>query len=51
MQDVGKPFKIRVGHDGKGMGAGWHLNKIVLVNQRTKEVTEVCAFQSYLTGV
>eukprot|EP00047_Mylnosiga_fluctuans_P014195 m.36272 g.36272 ORF g.36272 m.36272 type:complete len:2392 (+) comp5381_c0_seq2:48-7223(+) len=35
--DIGAPFKVRVGHDGTGIGAGWHLNKIVLINQETKE--------------
>ena len=29
MEDVGKTIeKIRVGHDGSGYGAGWHLEKI-----------------------
>ncbi|XP_065836583.1 lipoxygenase homology domain-containing protein 1-like [Oscarella lobularis] len=27
--DVGAPIKkIRIGHDGKGFGAGWHLDKV-----------------------
>ena len=26
--DIGEPFKIRVGHDGTGIGAGWHLDKV-----------------------
>ncbi len=26
---VGKPMsKIRIGHDGSGVGSGWHLNKV-----------------------
>lgn len=28
LEDVGKPYKIRIGHDGKGFGAGWHLDKV-----------------------
>ena len=28
IKDIGKPFKLRIGHDGRGMGAGWHLNKV-----------------------
>ncbi|XP_078580092.1 lipoxygenase homology domain-containing protein 1-like isoform X2 [Branchiostoma floridae x Branchiostoma japonicum] len=29
MEDVGDPIeKIRIGHDGKGWGAGWHLEKV-----------------------
>ena len=31
MEDVGDSIeKIRVGHDGSGLGAGWHLDKIEL---------------------
>lgn len=26
--DVGKPFKIRIGHDNSNPAAGWHLNKV-----------------------
>ncbi|XP_063051831.1 lipoxygenase homology domain-containing protein 1 [Engraulis encrasicolus] len=26
--DVGKIFKIRIGHDGTGMGSGWYLEKV-----------------------
>ena len=28
IKDIGTPFKVRVGHDGRGVGAGWHLNKV-----------------------
>ncbi|XP_022094211.1 lipoxygenase homology domain-containing protein 1-like isoform X2 [Acanthaster planci] len=28
MVPVGKPYKMRVWHDNKGMAAGWHLEKI-----------------------
>jgi hypothetical protein len=27
---VGEPFKLRVGHDNKGLGAAWHLDRIEL---------------------
>ena len=40
IKDVGKPYKIRIGHDGAGFGAGWHLDRIVMINQRTKEAFE-----------
>lgn len=26
--DGGEPYKVRVGHDGKGIGAGWCLDKV-----------------------
>ena len=28
MIDIGKPFKIRVGHDNSGSFPGWHLDKV-----------------------
>ena len=29
MDDVGDTIeKIRIGHDGKGWGSGWHLDKV-----------------------
>lgn len=28
MTDIGKPYKIRVWHDDKGLASGWHLNKV-----------------------
>ena len=34
--DVGVPFKIRVGHDNKGLAAAWHLDNIVLYNIATQ---------------
>lgn len=30
LADIGKPQKIKIGHDNKGMFAGWHLEKVVL---------------------
>lgn len=27
-KDIGDLLKIRIGHDGKGFGAGWHLDKV-----------------------
>jgi len=35
--ELGKLTKIRVGHDGAGIGAGWFLEKIVIKNERTSE--------------
>ncbi|CAH1787210.1 unnamed protein product [Owenia fusiformis] len=34
--DIGPLLKIRVGHDGKGMFAGWHLEKILIQRHPTK---------------
>ena len=28
LPDIGKPAKIKIGHDNKGMFAGWHLDKV-----------------------
>jgi hypothetical protein len=30
LTDIGEPYKLRVGHDGTGLGAGWHLHKVTL---------------------
>lgn len=29
-KDVGNIFKIRIGHDGSGIGSGWYLEKVDL---------------------
>ncbi|XP_059690106.1 lipoxygenase homology domain-containing protein 1 [Gavia stellata] len=34
--DVGKIYKIRIGHDGKGIGDGWFLESITLKRLATK---------------
>ena len=40
MEDIGETIeKIRVGHDGAGFGAGWHLGKIEV--RRLKESGKV----------
>ena len=28
MDDIGKPYKLRVGHDNSGSFAGWHLDRV-----------------------
>lgn len=28
LDNIGKPFKIKIGHDNKGSFAGWHLDKV-----------------------
>ena len=28
--DIGELRKIRIGHDGRGAGAGWHLKEVVV---------------------
>lgn len=35
--EIGQPFKLRVWHDNKGTASGWHLDRIELENQETKE--------------
>ncbi|CAF0711074.1 unnamed protein product [Brachionus calyciflorus] len=37
LSDIGKPIKIKIGHDNKGAFPGWHLEKIVLQNNITDE--------------
>jgi hypothetical protein len=41
---VGSPMsKIRIGHDGSGFGAGWHLARVIVENLSTGEcVTFEC---------
>ena len=29
MIEIGRPYKLRVGHDNTGSFAGWHLNKVM----------------------
>ncbi|XP_078332217.1 lipoxygenase homology domain-containing protein 1-like isoform X5 [Crassostrea virginica] len=38
-KDIGDLLKIRIGHDGKGFGAGWHLDKL-LIQRRPKAGTK-----------
>lgn len=40
LEDIGTPYKIRIGHDNKGWGAAWHLDKVILKNKTTKEAFE-----------
>jgi hypothetical protein len=35
--DLGDLTKIRIGHDNKGLGAGWFLDKVVVKNLRTDD--------------
>jgi hypothetical protein len=37
LDDVGVPFKLRLGHDGKGMFSSWHVQSVTLINQANKE--------------
>ena len=30
VEDIGKPTKLRVGHDGKGSRPHWYLEKVIL---------------------
>ena len=42
--NVGRPYKLRVYHDNKGHGNGWHLNKV------NKIPFTISAFISVMTG-
>jgi len=47
MEDIGDEIeKLRIGHDGKGMGAGWHLDKVEV--RRLKESGKVNSSRSVL---
>ena len=39
-QDVGKLLQIEIGHDGKGWGAGWHLDHVSVTNGKSKEAAK-----------
>ena len=32
MDEIGKPYKIRIGHDNTGNFAGWHLDKVLFAS-------------------
>ena len=36
--DLGPIQRIKIGHDNKGLFAGWFLDKVILTNERTGEV-------------
>ncbi|KAI8493666.1 Lipoxygenase y domain-containing protein 1, partial [Branchiostoma belcheri] len=38
IKDVGKPYKIRIGHDDSGSFAGWHLDKVEMERVDTGEI-------------
>ena len=35
IEDVGVPYKIRIGHDDSGTMSGWHLKQVEMENKRT----------------
>ncbi|XP_070566658.1 lipoxygenase homology domain-containing protein 1-like isoform X2 [Ptychodera flava] len=35
--DVGKPYKLRIGHDDAGVLSGWYLRKVLMENMTTKK--------------
>lgn len=45
--DVGQLKKIRIGHDGRGIGAGWHLKEI-LVESQANGVKWLCECNRWL---
>jgi len=36
-QDIGDITAVRIGHDGKGIGSGWYLDKIFVTNETTNK--------------
>ncbi len=50
-KNVGSLKKIRIGHDGSGLGAGWHLQRVVVENLTTGQVytfeVNRCVLASY----
>jgi hypothetical protein len=40
VDEIGSLQKLKIGHDGKGTGSGWDVNKVVVVNVRTHEKVE-----------
>ena len=42
MIDIGKPYKIRVGHDNSGAFAGWHLDRVSHMQQLFSVCVSVC---------
>lgn len=36
-KDIGRLTKIRIGHDGKGFGAGWHMDSAEIIDDGTRE--------------
>ncbi|KAL3842214.1 hypothetical protein ACJMK2_020253, partial [Sinanodonta woodiana] len=42
LDDVGKPYKLRVYHDNSGRLAGWHLDTIEMENDKKERYTFPC---------
>ena len=40
VNELGELAKLTVGHDGIGMGSGWHVNKVVVIDLRTHSKVE-----------
>eukprot|EP01047_Picozoa_sp_COSAG01_P075042 COSAG01_NODE_12731_length_1693_cov_1.268507_2_plen_255_part_00 len=37
-KDIGRLTKIRIGHDGQGIGAGWHMDSAEIIDDGTREL-------------
>ncbi|CAG9464667.1 unnamed protein product [Pedinophyceae sp. YPF-701] len=44
-RDVGKPAKLRIGHDNSGMGPGWHLDRVEVRNRGEGPTAPLVTFQ------
>ena len=43
MEDIGETIeKVRVGHDGSGFGAGWHLDSLEVRRLHTSGKVSYC---------
>jgi len=40
VDEIGTVERLTLGHDGAGLGAGWHVHKVVVINIRTHERVE-----------
>lgn len=37
LADIGEPYKLRIGHDNRGIGSRWHLESVTLIDQQQKK--------------
>jgi len=40
--DLGELERVRIGHDGTGFGAGWHLDKVVVKRPEAEDIVFEC---------
>jgi len=44
MTSLGKLQRLRIGHDGVGHGAGWHLDKVTVREHGHADASKECVF-------